>query len=302
MNEKRGTSFKFINSKRTHSSLLYNLFSKNRKGQVTIFIILGIIIVGAAALIYALYPQIKSTFLGVSDPQSYIQSCMQNEIRNTISNLSLQGGSMSPQNYFPYYNDFSLQNNGLYRAGLYHVEYLCYNNQYYLPCVMQEPLLEQHVESEIQKNIQTVANSCFSSLQSSYESKGYSANLVTGTTAVSILPGRVVVTFNNQLTLTKDTSQRYQQFQVLINSNLYDFIVITTSILNWEAAYGDAPTQNYMIYYHNLIVQKEQVGAENDPNAGGRDTDGTKVYILTDLNTGTVFQFATRGFVMPPGF
>jgi hypothetical protein len=287
MNEKRGTSFKFINSK---------------KGQVTIFIILGVIIVGAAALIYALYPQIKSAFLGVSDPQSYIQSCVQDEIKNTISNLSLQGGSMSPQNYFPYYNDFSLLNNGLNRAGLYHVEYLCYNNQYYLPCIMQEPLLEQHVESEIVKNIQTTADSCFSSLQKNYESKGYSTNLVKGTTIVDLLPGRVVVTFNNQLTLTKDTSQRYQQFQVLVNSNLYDFITIATSILNWEASFGDAPTQSYMIYYHNLIIQKEQVGAENDPNAGGRNTDGTKVYILTDLNTGTVFQFATRGFVMPPGF
>lgn len=96
MRGKRGTSFKFKNSKKAHSSSLYN-FSKNRKGQVTIFIILGVIIVGAAALVYALYPQIKATFLGISDPQSYIQSCVQDKIKNIVSNLSMQGGACLPK-------------------------------------------------------------------------------------------------------------------------------------------------------------------------------------------------------------
>lgn len=167
---------------------------------------------------------------------------------------------------------------------------------------MQQPLLLQHVEDEIKTNIQATADSCFSSLQKSYQNKGYSINLVKGDTIVDILPGRVVVTFNNQLTLTKDTSQRFEQFKVLVNNNLYDFISIATSILNWESFYGDAPAQNYMLYYHDLIVEKKEVGAPKDPNAGGRDSDGTKIYILTNTNTGETFEFATRGFVIPPGF
>jgi hypothetical protein len=279
MIEKRGTSPKFINSK---------------KGQITIFVILGVIIVGAAALIYVLYPQIKSAFLGISDPQSYIQSCVQDKIKNIISNLSMQGGSMAPLNYYPYYNEHSNK--------LYSVEYLCYINQYYLPCVMQQPLLQQHIENEIETNIQVTADSCFSSLQKNYQNKGYTVNFVKGDTLVDILPGRVVVTFNNQLTLTKDTTQRYEKFQALVDNNLYDFISITSSILNWEGTYGDAPTQTYMLYYHDLIVEKKEVGAPKDPTEGGRDSDGTKIYILTNINTGESFQFATRGFVIPPGF
>ncbi len=288
MNEKRGTSFKSINSK---------------KGQVTIFIILGIIIVGAAALIYFLYPQIKSTFTRANDPQSFIQTCLQDEIKSTITNLSLQGGSIAPQNYFQYYNDWnndpSLQK--LYGVGLHNVEYLCYTNKYYVPCVMQQPLLQQHIESEIKDNIQQTADSCFSDMQKNYQNQGYTVNFVKGDSVVDILPQRVVVTFNNQLTLTKQNAQRYENFSVLVNNNLYELVGIATSILNWESSQGDAPVQSYMIYYHNLIVEKKEVGASSDPNAGGRNTDGTKVYILTDLNTGNIFQFATRSMAWPAG-
>lgn len=66
-------------------------FTKSKRAQVTIFIILGIIIVAVGALIYFLYPQIKSTFIKSNDPQTFIQTCVQDAITQTISNLSMQG-------------------------------------------------------------------------------------------------------------------------------------------------------------------------------------------------------------------
>jgi hypothetical protein len=45
-----------------------------------------------------------------------------------------------------------------------------------------------------------------------------------------------------------------------------------------------------MALYHNLIVQRMI------------QDDGTKIYTITDLNTGSMFQFATRSFVFPPGY
>ncbi len=294
MNKKRGVNF-FNFNPRVH-----------RRGQVTIFIILGLIIVGTAALVYFLYPTIKSTFIGITDPQGFIQSCVQDNIASTIRNLSVQGGAISPKNYFPYYNDWSDLNNGnqlkkIYGAGLYRVEYLCYVNQYYLPCVMQQPLLQAYIENEIKNKVQQTADSCFSNLQKNYKNRGFSVDSIKGNTFVDILPSRVVITFNNKLTLTKDTTQRYENFTVLINSDFYDLISIASNILNWETVYGNAPVQNYMIYYPNLVVQQNMVGASNDPNLNGRNSDGTKVYVLTDLNTQEVFQFATRGWVLPPG-
>ncbi len=259
----------------------------NKKGQVTIFIILGLIIVGAAALIYFLYPQIQTTFFKATDPTGFIQTCMEDKIEETVTALSLQGGSMNPQNYFSYYNE---ELNQLYGKGLYTIEYLCYTNKYMQPCIMQQPLLQGHIKGEIKNEIQQTASSCFSSLKKNYEDNGYSVNLVTGETIIDVLPEKVIVTFNNELTLTKGSTQRYEQFSVLVNNNIYELAAVANSILSWESTYGDAPTQAYMKNYHNLLVEKKE------------QSDGTKAYILTDLNTNDIFQFATRSFAYPPGY
>lgn len=255
----------------------------NRKGQVTIFIILGLIVVGAAALVYFLYPQIQSTFFGTTDPSGFIQTCMEDKIKETVTKISLQGGSVNPGHSFSYYN------NEL--GGLYNVEYLCYTNKDFQPCVMQQPVLHGHMMNEIKIEIEPTATECFKQLKESYDRRGYSTNLPEGgETIVDILPDRVVVIFNKEFTITKGESQRYEQFRVLVNNNLYELSAIANSILNWEIKYGDADTGAYMFYYHNLLVEKKE------------QSDGTKIYILTDLNTNDVFQFATRSFAWPPGY
>ena len=95
-----------------------------KRGQVTIFIIIAIIIVALAFLIYSFYPQIKST-IGAEEknPVSYIQTCLEDKIKDVASVLSLQGGSMSPENYVLYEDE--------------EIEYLCYTNEYYKNCVFQ---------------------------------------------------------------------------------------------------------------------------------------------------------------------
>jgi hypothetical protein len=56
-----------------------------------------------------------------------------------------------------------------------------------------------------------------------------------------------------------------------------------------------------MFYYHNLIIKEDSVGAPNDPNLGGRNSDGTLIFTLIDTHTESVFQFAVRSFAWPPG-
>ena len=106
---------------------------ENKKGQTTIFIIIAIVIVAAAALIYFYYPQISSVLgLTSENPTSFIKTCMEEEIEKSVATLSLQGGSINPENYITYGNE--------------NIEYLCYTNEYYLPCVIQQPMLKQHIE------------------------------------------------------------------------------------------------------------------------------------------------------------
>lgn len=253
------------------------MYQENKRGQVTIFIIIAVIIVALAVLIYMFFPQIKTTLgLGPTNPSAFLQDCLEDEIEDKVEKLSLQGGSLEPENYFLYQDE--------------KIEYLCYTNEYYKTCVMQQPLLKQHIEKEIKDNIREEVRMCFDSMKESFEAGGYSVNLRRGEIVVELLPKRIITTIDYTLTLTKESSEEYESFRVILHNNLYELIGITNSILNWEATLGDAETTAYMNYYHDLKVEKK------------KQADGTTIYILTDRNTGNKFQFASRSVAWPPGY
>ena len=250
---------------------------KNRGGQVTIFIIIGVMVVVVGILIYLFYPQIRTT-LGFDEdnPSAFIQECLEEEIENNLETLSLQGGSLEPEHYIMYDNE--------------KVEYLCYTGEYYKTCVMQQPMLKSHIESEIKEGIKERVTECFDNLEKNYIKKNYGVELKEGAMNIDLIPKKIIATFNHSLTLTKGDSKQYESFRVVVDNNLYELVSITNSILNWEARYGDAETTIYMNYYHDLKVEKK------------KQSDGSTVYILTDRNNGNKFQFASRSVAWPPGY
>jgi len=250
---------------------------KKRRGQVTIFIIVAIVIVVLGILIYMFYPQIKSSLGGGEEnPSIFIQTCLEESIQEKANLIELQGGSFEPEFFYQYLGD--------------KIEYLCYTGEYYETCVVQESMLKQHVETEIKSSIQNEVQACFNSLRESYQDKGYNVQMRPGDTIVELLPKRIVTRFDYRVTLTKDGTENYESFNVVLNNNLYELISIANSILAWEAIYGDAETTTYMNYYPDLKVEKK------------KETDGTTIYILTDRNTGNKFQFASRSVAWPPGY
>ena len=106
---------------------------------------------------------------------------------------------------------------------------------------------------------------------------------------MELLPQRVFVSFEKDLTLTKGDAERCDKIDVVIDNNLYELVSISNSILNMETKYGDSETTIYMNYYHNLKVEKK------------KQSDGTTIYILTHRDTGNKFQFASRSVAWPPG-
>jgi len=249
-----------------------------KRGQVTIFIIIAIIIVVAGGLIFAFYPKILAGLgLGVQNPQSFIQNCLEKDIKDNVKILSIQGGSVNPQNYI-LYNDEK-------------IEYLCYTNEYYIPCVMQKPMLRSNIESEIQNEIKEKVLECFNSLEESYRKRGFEVALRRGETTTELLPEEIRVSFNTSLVLRKgEDSDKYDLFRVVLNNNLYELVGVAESILEWETTYGDSETTIYMNYYPNIKVEKK------------KQSDGTTIYILSDRNTKNKFQFASRSIAWPPGY
>jgi len=249
-----------------------------KRGQITIFIILAIVIVALGILLYMFYPEIKSS-LGFEDqnPNIFIQNCLQDKIQETVDILTPQGGSLDPEFYYTYQDD--------------KIEYLCYTNEYYKLCSVQRPLLKEHIEKEITKEIQDDVKECFDELESSFRGKGYQVDLNRGVFYVELLPKRIVSTFDYTLSLKKgDDAQVYEQFSIAMNNNLYELVAIATSILDTESTIGDTEITTYMNYYTDLKVEKN------------KQSEGTTIYKLTDLNTGDIFQFASRSIAWPPGY
>lgn len=248
-----------------------------KRGQITIFIILAIIIVMLGILIYLFYPQISSTLgFGEVNPPVFMQDCVEDDIKKALETLSPQGGSLEPEHYIMYQDE--------------KIEYLCYSQEYYKTCVMQQPMLKTHIEIEIQGAIKDKANECLDSMKKSYEKMGYKVNLNSESVGVELLPKKVIAKFENSFTLTKQDTKTYDSINVVINNNLYELVSITNSILNMEARYGDSETTIYMDYYHDLKVEKK------------KQSEGSTIYILTDRNTGDKFQFASRSVAWPPGY
>jgi hypothetical protein len=210
------------------------------------------------------------------NPPSFIQSCIENDIKEAVTKVSLQGGSIAPENYVMYNNN--------------KVEYLCYTEEFYRNCVVQQPMLKSYIELEIRDAIENNVESCFTSLKESYEKQGYDVSLKRGDKKIELLPLRIIATFNYSLTLTKGSTQKYDSFVVMLDNNLYELISIANSIIEWETTYGDADPTVYMTYYSDLKVEKNLRGS------------GDKVYILTDRNIGNKFEFAIKGQIWPAGY
>ncbi len=255
----------------------WSLVNKRNKGQVTIFIIIAIIVVGLAVLFYFIIPRPGSTAeFDEKNPYAFMQFCLEDKIKDTIDVISLQGGSVAPEHYFTY-NDVD-------------IEYLCYTNENLKLCVVQRQFLKQHIESEIEDEIKGDVVACFNALKESYEDKSYDVNLEPGITNIELLPKRVVASFDYVLTVSKAQTDRYDSFNVVLNNNLYELTSIANSVIEWEATLGEADPRIYMTFYPDLKVEKNL-----------RD-DGTKIYVLTDRNTENKFQFASRSLVFPPGY
>jgi len=249
---------------------------RGKRGQITIFIIIAIMIVVMGILIYVFYPEVSGAFTSeTQNPNEYIQRCLEESLQENVEEISLQGGSLEPGHYIMYNNE--------------KVEYLCYTGMYYKTCTVQQPLLRAHIESEIKNSIEQIAEVCFTDMQESYRDQGYEVGFHPGDMKVELMPKKILVSFNHTLSLNKEEPLRYNHFNVILNNNLYELVSIANSIIKWETVYGDAETTTYMNYYPHIKVEKKKM------------SDGSTIYILSERETTNKLQFASRSVAWPPG-
>jgi len=250
---------------------------KMKKGQITVFVIVAIVIVFVILVAYLLYNKgVSTTGSRELSPNDFIKNCVEPKIKEIINNLSSQGGYRNPEGYIEY--------NGK------KIKYLCYTNRDYDFCIVQQPLIKGHFEKELNEELSPKINQCIEQFKEEYKNRGYEIEVGRVNSTALIELKKIKVEINSPILITKGEDKRtYNKFNIEIDSSIYDLLMITQSILSFETTLGESETVLYMQYYPNLKIQKIRLN------------EGTKIYILEDVVTKEKFTFASRSLYLPPG-
>jgi hypothetical protein len=250
------------------------IFNNDKKGQLTIFIIIAVLLVIVILLILVNKNQILSVFIKESVPEQ-IENCIKDSATIGLEMIELQGGAIDPENYI------------LYKGNK--IDYTCYNSEYYQKCVMQKPLLKLSIEQELKSYVEERMQQCLNSIKQSYESSGYSVSYKRPIVTIELKPKVMTVNLESDFSISKENTESYKYIKTRIDSDIYEFAILASSISNWEARYGDIETLMFMRYYPDLKVEKKP------------QIDGSRIYILTKRGKQENFRFAVRSIALPPG-
>ena len=90
----------------------------NKRGQVTIFIIIALLLILIVLFVFLILPRISTSGgFDTENPKAFIQSCVEDDLEDIIEVISKQGGSYEEPLLYDYYE-------------LEKVQYLCYTEKY----------------------------------------------------------------------------------------------------------------------------------------------------------------------------
>jgi len=258
-------------------------FEIKKRGQVTIFIVVAILIVVAIILFFLLLrkPDVNSPKnLG---PEAFIEDCVGDLIKDSISRIMINGGENKRTNLFSYKFEYMSMD----------WNYLCYQSDYYLGCYNVHPMLEDYIEEGIWNDTASDVQECFDSVKNDFENQGYDIGIRPdgGDTlySVDLRPGYVYVNLSKEFYVSKDgVSQNFDDFSFRIISPAYDLMEIARRIVNSEARSCGFDYVNYMWLYPKYHIQRINYYP-------------VKLYTITDRDSGDEFKFVVRGCVSSPG-
>lgn len=248
----------------------------NQRGQITIFIILGLILVVVIILLFLLIKKPDVSLTDTENPQAYIESCTNDAVEEAVEMLLENGGDLEPKG--------SVMYNGK------ELTYLCYNENYYKPCINQRPMLIEHIENEITSYIQPRVSNCFQTLKTELETR-YDVEMENMELTTELQTKQVVVNIKRDFKMVRgDNVRSFTEFKANLINPIYDLAKIAMEISNQEAHYCNFDILGFMIIYPKYDIQKF--------NTGESDT----IYTIKDLTTNQEFKFAIRSCALPAGF
>lgn len=256
----------------------------NKRGQVTIFIIAGIIIVILAALFFIFRQDILPAINQKAEvnPNKDFSSCVEDKVSESVKTISKQGGYISNKLNMTF--QFTGEEEGM-------ISYLCYQQNYYVSCVNQQPMLIEHLKKEIKKEINSEVENCFKKVVQNLKDKGETVQENYRGFDVELYEDRVIVNVDAEINTQKaGTSEKYSGLKSIVYTRLYNLAIVAQEIVSQEARFCNFEQVGYMLIYPENNINKFRTG------------NSDLIYTITDKKSQEMFRFAVRGCIIPPGF
>jgi len=247
----------------------------NRKAQVTIFIILGIVIVAGVLAFIFLKDGIRTSIPSDENPRQFIIDCVEETVEDALFLVMENGGEISPRLYVEYFGEI--------------YNYLCYSGDFFRACYNLHPMLQYRIETEVFEDTKEDVESCFESLTIDIQKKGYDVSTGAIDYSVDLLPGVVRINLMKELMISKEeTLKNFENFNMEVLYPSYDLVQVTNDIINDEAVKCKFDHYDYMRANSRFHIEKDNF-------------QNNTLYELTERRSGLTFKFAVRNCVLPYG-
>lgn len=248
-----------------------------KRGQLTIFVILGILIVlGILVFLFFFAKNIVPDYSAPKSPRGVLEKCIGDSVQPSINAVLDYGGLISPIVSIPYKN--------------HSYNYLCYTDQYYTKCYNYYPMLNSIVEEQIRQNTVDLVDDCFIFLLDDYKSRGFDISGGELEYSVEVVPGSVRLRISKDISTTNgESADVFSDFDMKIPSDLFELIEIARNVVNQEAEFCYFENNGFMVMYPLYNMSRV-------------DYDESKIYEVENRKTKEVFKFAIRSCAYAPGF
>lgn len=242
---------------------------KNKSGQVTIFVVVGIVIVvGLLIFLFLMNDGVSSFIPGSAEPVPGLQSCVKDAIEGSITRIYQNGGEIDPQFTVSYLGE--------------EYNYLCHSGDYYSRCYNLHPMLELQIERRLKEDTLDSVQGCFDSLREDLEGRGFSVTGGSTEYFINLVTGGIEVDLKKDITASKaDTTEVYSDFSFEIVSPLYDLVRVTKNIVESESLFCTFEANGYMIFYPEFDIKVARF-------------DNDRFYKVAHRDSGEEFKFAVR--------
>jgi hypothetical protein len=246
-------------------------------GQVTIFVIIGVLVIATVAVLLTL---IKLDIIGGGsnvNPEEAITSCLEKELEDIEKVAGDQGG----------YIGSTLNKKIIDPISGIEVPFYCYTDSLDSSCEVIEPVPLTFIDSELTTYIQGKIDQCFDPLG------GRSDVTIGATTSAEIFiePNRVRLEVVKDVEIRGDSETlRLTDFEIQVNSNIYQFVYLSNRIINDEV-YCDCSVSSCMADLVTLSEQNPTFEFDIENNNNGR------VYKIKHYSTQKSFSFGVKNCV-----